>query len=130
MRKNREVWALDFAVCILLYRLDFIFTPRVNGWQSNHTGLSFWVEKPDQEETMVSIRPFGWPRSSWIECFFKKIDGRWLPQEGCIAANHISPEGWIGKTFKVKFRIGPKTKRLLFTPLIQGNEESLEKILC
>jgi len=92
-----EVRELEQAVCILLTKLDLLFTVEY-GLKLFKVNRGVHISTPDHlggEDAFVTIRPSGWPKESYIYARFYNGGGRgglgWSFYEGGeIRADHLN----------------------------------------
>lgn len=88
-----EVRALEQAVCILLTKLDLLFTAEL-GLKLFQVDQGVHISTPDQlqgDDAFVDIHPTKWPKGSYIHARFYRSGRGWvLHGGGEIRADHLS----------------------------------------
>ncbi len=88
-----EVRALEQAVCILLAKLDLLFTAEL-GLKLFEVDQGVHIGMPDQlqgDDAFVDIHPTRWPKKSYIHARFYRSGRGWVLYEGGeIRADHLS----------------------------------------
>ena len=102
---NSEIHALQYAVCMYINILDRVLWSRLQGWNTNNSGLNMEVAQRHSKNDMdVRIFPVGWPQGSLIHARFSGSDkGGWDFWEGHVEALHLRTE--TGEPFRVFFQM-------------------------
>ncbi|MBI2052137.1 MAG: hypothetical protein HYT38_00460 [Candidatus Sungbacteria bacterium] len=89
--KQQVVDATAYAACILMKKLDDLFSTKLAGWGYHSRGFHMTrLYKKEVREMYLTIYPYDWPGSSCVWCrFISGQNKEWVPVEGSIKANHI-----------------------------------------
>lgn len=92
-RQQREIDALDFAVCQVIGTIDETLRPLQQlGWRP--LGQTFKYEARNRDpndslQTIVFVYPAGWPDSSRITFYLDAFGPEWHAHKGTIYASHL-----------------------------------------
>lgn len=89
--KQQLVDSTTFTVCVLMNKLDTLFSQDMPGWGRHNQGFRVArLHKKEIQERHLTIYPYGWPKPSRVWCRFTlNLNKEWILENGEIIAAHI-----------------------------------------
>lgn len=89
--KQQLVDSVTFTVCVLMNKLDTLFSQDIPGWSRHNQGFRVArLYKKEIQERHLTIYPYGWPKPSRVWCRFTlNLNKEWILENGEIIAAHI-----------------------------------------